>query len=141
MPRTPAHLLIAGLAGVALLAGCTAPAAEPEAPPVAESPAAPESAPEPDAGVELPSTYPVDAVPIVAGTLVSADDAGILWNVVVRPDADVLDAADDAEATLTGLGFEVTARVDDNRVYRSDDFDVNINVHDDGTLSYTVRPR
>ena len=143
MPQTSIRPLLAGIAAIALLTGCAASGPEPEAPPVAETPAGAESAPAaaPDTDVELPPTYPVDAVPIVAGTLLSADDAGILWNVVVRPDAEPVDAADDAEATLTGLGFEVTARVDDNRAYRSDVYDVNVNLHDDGTLSYTVRPR
>lgn len=93
------------------------------------------------AEASLPDSYPLDAVPLVDGFIVSAADAGVLWNVVILPDAGVSAAADEAERLLTAQGMGLVTRVDENRAYQSDEFAVNVNVHDDGTLSYTVRPR
>jgi len=144
------HLVPTGitLAVVLMIAGCatatpTGPAPSGPAAPATTAPdgVAPEQpAPEgPEAA--LPDSYPVDAVPLVDGFVVSAADAGVLWNVVIRPDAGASAAADEAERLLTGLGMVLVTRVDENRAYQSDEFAVNVNVHDDGTLSYTVRPR
>ena len=144
------HLLPTGiaLAAVLMIAGCAT--ATPNGPAPAEPAAPTTTAPEgvgseqpaPDgAEAALPDSYPLDAVPLVDGFVVSAADAGVLWNVVIRPDAEASAAADEAERLLTGVGMVLLTRVDENRAYRSDEFDVNVNVHDDGTLSYTVRPR
>src|SRR5690606_19288276 len=93
------------------------------------------------AAVSLPATYPLDAVPLIDGVVVEAADAGMLWNVIVVPDSSMDAVADEAEALLTDRGMVLIAEKGENRVYKSDDFDVNVNLHDDGTVSYTVFPR
>lgn len=147
-PRLP--LWSAGLAVLLVLSGC---AATP----------APESSPGADAGVEnsapvdqsdstaesssgasavsLPATYPLSEVPLVSGVVVSAADAGLLWNVILVPEAPMDEVADEAEALLTAQGMSLVAAKGDNRGYHSETYAVYVNLHDDGTVSYTVSPR
>lgn len=138
---------VAAAALTLLMIGCTAPTAPTDeaAPPseAVDTPAATDDqgATDTPIPVPLPATYPVDAVPLIDGVIVSAADASILWNVIIVPDSPMDEVADEAQALLTAQGMTLVAQKEENRAYQSAEFDVNVNLHDDGTVSYTVRPR
>jgi len=91
--------------------------------------------------VDLPATFPLADVPLINGVVTQAADASILWNVIVVPDSSMDAVADEAQALLLGAGMTLVGEKGENRAYRSDSYNVNVNLHDDGTVSYTVIPR
>lgn len=151
MHPSPRPSLVAVAAVCALLLSGCASAESPEGPgaqddvaptsvPVSESEPASPGGVSPVA-VDLPATFPLSDVPLISGVVTQAADAGILWNVIVVPASSMDAVADEAQALLLGAGMTLVGEKGENRAYRSDDYNVNVNLHDDGTVSYTVVPR
>lgn len=65
-------------------------------------------------GVDLPPDFPVDAVPLIDGSVMAATGEGKGWRLTIQADASSPNPLENAVTTLTDRGYEESSRVGDS---------------------------